>query len=57
MEMNEVKVGMFVKLPNDLETKYLVLEKNPQTRLITIKKFNSDDFTTIKPSKIEPWKK
>ena len=55
MEMKDVKVGMYVKLSIDQESKYQVVEKNSTVPLpITIRKFGDGTIGHVNASEIEP---
>lgn len=55
MKMEDVDVGIFVKFPNDSETKYMVVEKIPITGTLIIRKFGNGDIGSAKASEVEPW--
>jgi DNA mismatch repair protein MutS len=52
MKMEDVDVGIFVKFPNDSETKYMVVEKIPITGTLIIRKFGNGDIGSAKASEV-----
>jgi len=56
MEMKDVKVGMYVKLSIDSESKYQIIEINPKTiKPLTIRNFGSGVIVNVSASEIKPF--
>jgi len=55
MEFNDVEIGAEVMIMPDKVTKHEVIEINPTSKWITIRKFGDGTKTEVKASSIEPW--